>query len=813
MALDQTDASEPVVVTRSEARPEAETEPDAWYLRVLRWPGLPVVVMLALVLLYNAEAVLTDRTLLAAFSDSDVSDSFRPVAINQFDEIARFGSLGSWQRQLGLGYMPTGQWGNLYPIRTLVLALAPTAATAADLLATLHLVWAALAVYALARVYNLDRWPAAFAGTTFVLANGVVRWTPLYHAPVHFAGLATAVLGTELIWHATRRRPALGVGLLGLGLGISVLGGHLQAAGYTWIAVGVLLSYRLITSSPPAGRLRALGASAAGLGLGLGIGLPALVDFLGEATRASRAEVPYAAMRGLTGLQLSSLIDPRAVVGDVNADLFLGIFGFALVAVGVVVAARDRQRRALIVLTLVLLVLGSKNPVTALLVELPGARASTNLARISTVLLLPLAVFAGLGLQTVLRSVPRWPMLFVGVAALVASALFWLERTGAAVPLTAAVVAGTLLLFALAAAAVADREPATRRWYTGPMVVAPLLACTVMATTAAAAVSERQAREPVSAAYPMLWRATDDRIGAFGETERLIEASGDPGGRWMSFCQSALGMAPGGYRANLGAATSQHWLDVYESFMPRSYERYWRRLVNAPPDLRTESGRHYEHPEAYGLPDRALVDRAGVTRAIGPVTCPLDASPLGWKWGSAAYGQAVYENPGAYPLAYTTSRWIPTPPREQLREILEDPVVEFARHTDYIDARRIRDRSSSSPATATSRRPTARAAQMRWTDPDRFVVRVGAHDAGDMLVVLDSYHRGWRAYADGREVPIRRAGAVFKAVRLDEGTRQVVFEFSPPGPHRIAVLLAWVCALVAAALIVVGLVRFRRVHR
>ncbi|MBI3126056.1 MAG: YfhO family protein [Candidatus Tectomicrobia bacterium] len=50
-----------------------------------------------------------------------------------------------------------------------------------------------------------------------------------------------------------------------------------------------------------------------------------------------------------------------------------------------------------------------------------------------------------------------------------------------------------------------------------------------------------------------------------------------------------------------------------------------------------------------------------------------------------------------------------------------------------------------------------------------------------ILVFSDSYHPGWRATIDSKEVKIHHANYVFKAVQVPAGTHKVEFRFSPPG--------------------------------
>ncbi len=56
-------------------------------------------------------------------------------------------------------------------------------------------------------------------------------------------------------------------------------------------------------------------------------------------------------------------------------------------------------------------------------------------------------------------------------------------------------------------------------------------------------------------------------------------------------------------------------------------------------------------------------------------------------------------------------------------------------------------------------------------------VNVG-RKGGAWLYYADSYHPGWRAFVNGRQVPIAEANLAFKAVKLNEGKSMVQFVFS-----------------------------------
>lgn len=76
-------------------------------------------------------------------------------------------------------------------------------------------------------------------------------------------------------------------------------------------------------------------------------------------------------------------------------------------------------------------------------------------------------------------------------------------------------------------------------------------------------------------------------------------------------------------------------------------------------------------------------------------------------------------------------------------------------------------------------------------------LRVGPLPGARILVFLDAYYPGWKAYVDGAETPVLLANDAFKAVVLPPGTHDVRFVFRP---WRV-----YVGAAVSAVTVVLGL--------
>ncbi|MDQ6892831.1 MAG: YfhO family protein [Acidobacteriota bacterium] len=79
-------------------------------------------------------------------------------------------------------------------------------------------------------------------------------------------------------------------------------------------------------------------------------------------------------------------------------------------------------------------------------------------------------------------------------------------------------------------------------------------------------------------------------------------------------------------------------------------------------------------------------------------------------------------------------------------------------------------------------------------------LRIATESQNDaVLVVLNSYERGWSAVVDGESAPVLRADGAFQGVRLSPGRHEVLLRYVPPGlKEGIGLALAGVLGLVLA---------------
>jgi hypothetical protein len=146
---------------------------------------------------------------------------------------------------------------------------------------------------------------------------------------------------------------------------------------------------------------------------------------------------------------------------------------------------------------------------------------------------------------------------------------------------------------------------------------------------------------------------------------------------------------------------------------------------------------------------------------------PLSAQGLTLKRQFPAYYSWLYEVDNPIPRAYIVGKSTAEQnPDKTLRRLSSD---EFDPTREVILDREITKRPTR-PLTATSK-------IVRY-DNHVVTIQTSANDHGT-LVLADSHYPGWKAYVDGKEMPILRANHFFRAVALSEGAHVVEFKYDP----------------------------------
>ncbi len=76
-------------------------------------------------------------------------------------------------------------------------------------------------------------------------------------------------------------------------------------------------------------------------------------------------------------------------------------------------------------------------------------------------------------------------------------------------------------------------------------------------------------------------------------------------------------------------------------------------------------------------------------------------------------------------------------------------------------------------------------------------LRVTTERAG-FLILSDTYYPGWKAYVDGKQVPIYPTDVALRSIFLEQGEHDVEFVYSP-GSFKAGVLISGLSLLSLAA--------------
>ena len=185
-------------------------------------------------------------------------------------------------------------------------------------------------------------------------------------------------------------------------------------------------------------------------------------------------------------------------------------------------------------------------------------------------------------------------------------------------------------------------------------------------------------------------------------------------------------------------------VDCYEPLIPRQWadlHRIITRSANVSTTLQTTD------PERFA----PFFDVAGVKRVLQP---DRDGSP------------GFAENPDALPRAYLIGSYRVTSRDEAIRHVAAGD-VDF-QHLVLLD---------EDPGIADSDLDLQPARITEYT-PERVVVEARA-PAPAVLVLTDSHYPGWRVRVDGKQRRILLANGLYRAVVVDAGAHQVVFEYRP----------------------------------
>jgi hypothetical protein len=697
----------------------------------------------------------------------DLIRYYYPLYAVTFDRLAQ-GELPSWDpyQIAGSPWLATLQAGVFYPPHLLYAALPMPVALALN--HVLHLLLIALSTAAFARAAGTSRTAAALAGGVLALRGPALEWQLF---PSLLEAASWLPLGALGVLRLARGGGARAAALLGFATAMSLLAGYPQGTvlcGYTW---GVLLVALLWLGSEPGPRpFRAL----AGFALAMGVGalaasaqlLPAL-ELAGEATRPTSPLSPGQATGFGGGLRSQAVLLFGGRPG--SPGLVALALAPALLAV--------RGRRALVVFALGLGLLSGAFALavgtawTDLYVSIPLLGWFRDPRRLLFVTSFCAAIGAALACDALIRdrARPAAALAFAGgVLVLLVSA-----RYGR--PFAWAVPAAFVCV---AAAAALPRVPPAA-------LAAALLAVAALDAWTGLPPWGRLpydgSEESVYRSWTPTLRALAERAGServtwlWGAPPNALKRAADYGLRWVE-----------GYEP-LNLERQSQYFEFVRRGRLGSERFFWAGgvLLKLSPEAMRQAAQR-----------RPLLDLAAVRWFVCPARAAKRPAVRDFVEHAGLEEReapeplvAVFENPHALPRAWVAYRTRPAPPPERLLPLLarlkRDPLA-----VAFVEG------DTGLPPS------TARGHPARIVLDGLTAVEVDAELAAPGLVVLaDSYARGWSATVDGEPARVLPTNHLFRGVPARAGRHRIRFEYRTPGLRAGALAsVAGLAALLALAL-------------
>ncbi|NDJ61228.1 MAG: YfhO family protein, partial [Chloroflexi bacterium] len=557
------------------------------------------------------------------------------------------GRLPLWSPELFMGVplLANSQIGTFYPPNWLVAPLDPP--NAVRISALMHVAWAALGTYALARrALTVGVIPALLAATLFAFGGYLSAHVEQINQLHGLAWLPWLFL----LFDAALARPRRWLLILGGVFALQFFSGHTQTVFITAVGLGI---YALLTR-PIRGVLTLISAG----GIALLLALPQIVPTL-ELTSVSNRSGGLTPAQA-TAFSLSPLVVGRGLLPSYNGVVFseyiayLGVIGVGLAVVGALspqIRSANTTRRlsprvVWLIITLIGLALafGLYNPLYWTLASLPGFNLFRVPARWLALFALGGALLAALGLHTLMIRRLSWRML--GLHLLVIAALIGglaasnrlLPLLTEPIPMTpaAAITGGGWLVAALA---LIGGLLLIRRF--GARAAPLLLAAAGLELLLASGVQQFNHLVPPDMYHAR--RFTISQLRAYtadaitpGRVLSISDLLFDPGDRAALEARfAALGLSAEARAhafdtiklretvgANLALTWGLHSLDGFDGgVLPTAHYTAFTALLLPPDTLRTIDGRLREilaRPECRGacLPDRRWLDLTGTRYLI-----------------------------------------------------------------------------------------------------------------------------------------------------------------------------------------------------
>jgi hypothetical protein len=728
------------------------------------------------------------------------------------------GALPLWNPHAGFGQPMLGDpdYMAAYPLTWLNLIM--PAWLYYTLFAAVHLAWAGLGLFALARRWRAGHVAALAGAGIWMLSGPLLSLVCLWHHYASTCWMPWVFLAAERA--LLSRRPAAFV-LWGVTLAAQILAGSADVVAMTLAA---LLAYvlawfkpwrrtrwtRLRAAAPWAAAAVALsvGLSAVQWGAALSVLRQSVRWSLGADTRLYWSVHPLALAQLLVprvweGLPLAAGLTRALFEGrePFLRSLYLGAATLPLAASALAAGSRRARVLAALVLIALLVALGRHTPLyPAAVAVLPPLRVLRYPEKAFALVAFAWSLLCALGVQAwTSRLVParRWvvavlvPAVLAALGAAAALALVWTrpralaaslldadaaaDPSGALAPAAGKALVAVVATFTAAALAALYGRLAGQRLAFAAAALAIADLGLVHAGLVDTAPRQLYARPPL---VDQLRSAGAARLYVYdysADTERARLPAGaqdlqelPPG--WTAPVAFALAQ-----QMHLQPAIAGRWkLDTgFERDQHALYPYDLAQLVLLLPSVE-------------GTPQHlTLLRMGGVTHVlayhhVAPALRPVLTAP-----GLFTHPLRVYEVPDPLPHALAVAGARPA-----------DGVAAFAALLDpSFDPRR----EAVLPAGTAAAAPGV-AGRVRLVSRDNHRVRLQAEmDRDGYAVLLDAYDGGWEARVDGQRRPLLKANVAFRAVALPAGSHLVEMEYRPLGA-RVGLALTVLSLLVLAAL-------------
>ncbi|MCS7253014.1 MAG: YfhO family protein [Armatimonadetes bacterium] len=747
-----------------------------------------------------------------------------------YSESIRDGELPLWNPYMfsGTTFVGNGQSAIFYPLNFIFVVMPVDLAFGWFVL--IHLLIAALGMYALLSLWRI-RPPCALIGAcAFMLCGFLMAWLNYITLVCTAVWLPTVIAAHEYVLKRVGLKNSLMMAMLwavlvSVPLALTALAGHMQIAFYVWLAFAIYAAVRCVQCTIDGlkrGGYRAFDmllhhivVSTSAISFALMLSAPQLLPSIELSTMSTRAgEFKYEAVlaNSLPPEQWIRLVVPHffgnyrdgthwspfEMFNFIERTGYAGLLTLMLASVGCAFRHPMRPYAVLMLLIGFLLAIGS--PVCLLFGMLPGVRQMVGVSRALLIFDFAVAALAAMGAEAIHRAID-----FAGSERAKCSGKQKGFQTPAATRLILApcAIAVAMMAFSTIYGVTCFWEVVTSsdiagyvQWQICKAALLLSFSCIVLAMLS----SHRTRRAFMIAAICLI--VADLFSFAYG-----LHPSCDR--RMVFFWTDSLRLVKanvGEYRVMaIGTDAIKHW-------MPSNTPMVYRlRDVQGSDSLWTARYANFlkcidaDLPGfSLSSPDSQLVDLASVKFFISgaPIEMVAGGKPKNVK-RFLTHDMWLYENIDVMPRAFMVTNWrIASSPKEALQFIRDGELGKInLRETAIIEPQG----EIASPVLSASK--SVRGSAKVLIDGLNKLKLLIRSNGTQMLIVSDAFYPGWRAYIDGKPVPVHISNYAFRGVLIPDGEHSLWLAYEPTsisvGIFTVCIFMAFVCGCVIACKITV----------